>query len=312
MWKFKQGFVSVTRDDLEVAFVSIAEGKQRCERMPRCAAITFRSGPAAGQALWIYLKAEATVTEGDGAWASYVKQPAGLLDVHFDNELGRQLDVCWVDVGGRAAPSCYGAVRPWSSKSLSSFVGHYFVMKRLLWRSEFRRVCVPTATGVQPAGAVLHSDSWGGRAAVVAHSVSGAPFTVHNSHEQAVELCTGARWSTRLQHADVPPDIEVCHGVAPSSGSLTLRALRPGSVLVARALAGVVRIENGSRRYSSGRPPRPILPHPAANCLPTRPGPVTRPRSAVCTAAARWRANGRRLPPAGVGAPWALLSREVW
>ena len=265
-WLFKRGFIAVTKDDLEVTHLPLEDAKRRCEDLPGCAAITFQKEPDSGpgRALWIYMKADTTVTE-NGAWASYIKRPAGLLSVDFANRLGR-VDVCWVDAdGGRAAPSCYGSVPPQSSKSMSSFPGHYFVMKRHLWS----RALPANATHCK----------------------------VHNAHERAVELCSSARWTMRLQHTNVPVDLETCHGVAPANGSVKLWALPPDRALLARALAGVVRIEHGVRKYSSEVEHSP----PALRCLPRRSG--------ACVAEAAWRAHGGRLPPAGTGAPWALLNR---
>ena len=102
-WLFKRGFIAVTKDDLEVTHLTLEDGQRRCEDLPGCAAITFQKEPNSGQgrALWFYMKADTTVTE-NGAWASYIKRPAGLLSVDFANRLG-QVDACWVDAdGGRA------------------------------------------------------------------------------------------------------------------------------------------------------------------------------------------------------------------
>ena len=305
-WLFKRGFIAVTKDDLEVAHLTLEAGQRRCEDLPGCAAITFQKEPDSGpgRALWIYMKADTTVTE-NGAWASYIKRPAGLLKVEFANRLG-QVDVCWVDAdGGRAAPSCYGSVPPQSSKSMSSFPGHYFVMKRHLWsralpanaaqcarrlvadgRRRAKRAARPPLAA--PSSTPRHADP--------------TSLTVHNAHERAVELCSSARWTMRLQHTNVPVDLEVCHGVAPAFGSLKLWALPPDSALLARELAGVARIEQGVRKYSSEVERSP---HAARSCLPRR----QRAGSGACVAEAAWRADGGRLPPAGTGAPWALLNR---
>ena len=82
----------------------------------------------------VYFKPDTTVAENDKSWASFVKRPAGLMDVSFKNDLPFPLELCWIDMVGTASPACYGTVACCGgTKNMSSFAGHNFVLKRLVW-----------------------------------------------------------------------------------------------------------------------------------------------------------------------------------
>ena len=132
-WTVKGGFIPGTKDDVETGFMTVAAAKKRCEQLSKCVAITFHAKADVETEVHVYLKQDSTVSETDKAWTSMVKRPAGLMDVNFMNELAFPLELCWIDLVGSAPPICYGTVQPGSSKNLSSYAGHNFVLKRLVW-----------------------------------------------------------------------------------------------------------------------------------------------------------------------------------
>ena len=134
-WTTKLGFIPGTKTDVEVGFMTVEEGKRRCELIGECAAITFRDAPDVKGNVHVYLKADSTVSESDKTWTSMIKRPAGLMDVLFHNPLSIPLELCWVAIEGGAKPSCYGTVAAGSTKNLSSYDGHHFVLKRTAWSS---------------------------------------------------------------------------------------------------------------------------------------------------------------------------------
>lgn len=132
-WTVKGGFIPGTKDDVETGFMTVAAAKKRCEQLSKCVAITFHAKADVDTEVHVYLKQDSTVSETDKAWTSMVKRPAGLMDVIFMNELAFPLELCWIDLVGSVPPICYGTVQPGSSKNLSSYAGHNFVLKRLVW-----------------------------------------------------------------------------------------------------------------------------------------------------------------------------------
>ena len=127
----KLGFIPGTKPDVDTG-ADVEQAKRACEAR-QCLAFTFRDAPDVAGGVHVYLKADTTVAENDKSWSSFIKRPAGLMDVNFFNRLDFPLELCWIDMVGSAAPICYGTVQPGGSKNMSSFAGHNFVLKRMVW-----------------------------------------------------------------------------------------------------------------------------------------------------------------------------------
>ena len=69
-------------------------------RKARCLAFTFKAAPDVKEKIHVYFKQDTTVAENDKSWASFVKRPAGLMDVSFKNDLPFPLELCWIDMVG--------------------------------------------------------------------------------------------------------------------------------------------------------------------------------------------------------------------
>ena len=133
-YEMKLGFIPGTKPDVDTGFLTLDEAKLACEKKSACLAFTYRSAPETKERVHVYLKADSTVAESDKSWTSYVKRPAGLMDVTFANGLPFPLELCWIDMVGTAAPACYGTMACCGgTKNMSSFAGHNFVLKRLVW-----------------------------------------------------------------------------------------------------------------------------------------------------------------------------------
>ena len=212
----------------------------------------------------VYLKADSTVAESDKTWSSFVKRPAGLMDVNFVNELAFPLELCWIDLVGSASPVCYGTVQPSSSKNMSSFAGHTFVLKRLMW-SATAAAAAASSTGAasdeiqivprqrahewESASSLAHRDHPGASAGG-SGSASLPTLQARNRLSQPAEVCSAPRWAARLVHSTMPAGLETCHGVAAAGGTVTLSGVSEGSILLARQLVGVTTIAKGVGNYS--------------------------------------------------------------
>ena len=93
-YELKLGFIPGTKPDVDTGFMTVDEAKLACEKKAACLAFTFRAAAETKEKVHVYLKADSTVAESDKSWASYVKRPAGLMDVSFRNELPFPLELC--------------------------------------------------------------------------------------------------------------------------------------------------------------------------------------------------------------------------
>ncbi len=211
-WEEKPGFIAATTDDLDVVFVTLDDAKRRCAANHRCEAITHRidAVDSEGRAHF-YLKAGKSVAESDRSWASHIKRAAGLMDVVFTNPFPFPLELCWVDMTAAATPMCYGAAAARSERNLTSFAGHHFVSKRLVW----------TGTA-PPGGGPIEVD---GR---VRAQVWESPLRPDGAHGSAHGLNSSATATLRVHNALEHP-VEVRAAMVPLS--LTL------SFLISRGLA---------------------------------------------------------------------------
>ena len=76
-WDMKLGFIPGTKDDVWTGHVTLDEGKRKCVQDSRCTAITYRGKPDASGQLFVYLKADTTVSDSDKTWASYSQHGQG-------------------------------------------------------------------------------------------------------------------------------------------------------------------------------------------------------------------------------------------
>ena len=90
----KLGFIPGTKPDVDSGFMTVADAKKRCEQNGQCLAFTFREAPDVQGSVHVYFKQDTTVSESDKSWASFVKRPAGLMDVNFINQLAFPLELC--------------------------------------------------------------------------------------------------------------------------------------------------------------------------------------------------------------------------
>jgi len=264
-WDFKAGFIPGTKDDVEAGFMTIDAAKNRCAQLADCLAITFRAPADSVEPVYAYLKRDSTVAETDKTWSSLVKRPAGLMDVNYINQLAFPLELCWIDLIGTAAPVCYGTVQPGSSKNMTSFASHNFVLKRLVWSL----TAGSAALSVGGSEARLAAALGGGapresKVAITARQRAlewEAPLTRHaaappapdaaklppiklvNQLPQPAEVCSAPLWASRLLQSSMPAGLETCHGVAAAGGGLTVPALDADSLIFARQLVGVTTIQ---------------------------------------------------------------------
>ena len=283
-WDIKSGFVPGTKDDVETGFMTVEAAKKRCEQLAACLAITYRDKADVKTEVHVYLKQDSTVSETDKTWTSMVKRPAGLMDVNFINELAFPLELCWLDLIGSAAPVCYGTVQPGSSKNMTSYAGHNFVLKRLVWSLTASAAALASgamggavspqlARALASGGeqkiaitarqrahewesplALTSSSNGGSRGVLAAASASDttalAPLQLVNRLSQPAEVCSAPQWAARLLQASMPMGLETCHGVVSAGGSLTVEAIGADRVLLARQLVGVATIQKHVANYT--------------------------------------------------------------
>ena len=111
-YDMKPGFIPGTKDDVATGHMTLDEGKRRCTAEPKCTAITYHGKPDASGQVFVYLKADTSVAEADKTWTSYIKVPAGLMDISFSNPFEFPLELCWVDLTSRSAPICCAPHEP--------------------------------------------------------------------------------------------------------------------------------------------------------------------------------------------------------
>lgn len=269
-WDTKGGFIPGTKDDVETGWMTVDKAKDRCARLSECLAVTFRGAAEVTEPVFAYLKRDTTVAEADKTWTSMIKRPAGLMDVNFINQLAFPLELCWIDLVGTAAPICYGTVQPSSSKNMSSFAGHNFVLKRLVWSL----IATSAARGLAGAsgvgGAAEESRSGDGALPITARqraheweaplflSAASAsepsahplePVKLVNKLTQPAEVCSAPRWASRLLQASMPVGLETCHGVVAVGGTLSISGLSSDTILLARQLVGVTTIQKRVDNY---------------------------------------------------------------
>ena len=205
-WEEKSGFIAATTDDLEVVFVTLDEAKRKCAASHRCEAITHRvdAVDSDGRAHF-YLKAGKSVSESDRSWVSHIKRAAGLMDVVFTNPFPFPLELCWVDMAAAATPMCYGAAAARSDRNLTSFAGHHFVSKRLVW----------TDTASPPAGGGLVEVDGRMRA-----QIWESPLRLRDDGAHAQGLNASATRTLRVHNALEHP-VEVRAATIPLSHSLS-------------------------------------------------------------------------------------------
>ena len=117
-YEVKLGFIPGTKPDVDTGFMTVDQAKVACEKKSECLGFTMREAPDVKGSVHVYFKADTSVTESDKTWSSFVKRPAGLMDVTFSNNLTFPLELCWIDMVGTAAPVCYGTVHPGASKTM--------------------------------------------------------------------------------------------------------------------------------------------------------------------------------------------------
>jgi hypothetical protein len=253
-WEDKAGFIGATTADVESGHMTLVEAKRRCASSSRCEAITHRNAELKadpGGTAFFYLKAGKQVSESDRTWTSFVKKPVGLLDINFHNPFDFPLELCWVDITGAVAPVCYGSAAPRAARSLSSFDGHHFVAKRLVWSasaSDAARV-----TGALPISSRLSAQQWETPPRQLpsrADSGEAPAVRVRNTLALPVEVCSGTQHHTRLLYTSVPVGLEACHGVAAPAEELELRGVPASGTLLARQLVGVTRVRKAVLNYT--------------------------------------------------------------
>ena len=255
-YELKLGFIPGTKPDVGTGFMTVDEAKLACEKKADCRAFTFKAAPDIKEKVHIYMKEDSTVAETDKTWSSYIKRPAGLMDVEFRNDLAYTLELCWIDMIGSAAPACYGSVAGGGgTKNLSSFAGHNFVLKRLVWSLP---ASAATAKGTDAGGggatiaiaARQRGHEWeslatSGPADADAASTTAATttLTATNMLTQPAEVCSAPLWASRLLQGPMPAGLEACHGVVAAGGTLSLPSVPADHVLLARQLVGVATIQ---------------------------------------------------------------------
>ena len=265
-YETKLGFIPGTKPDVDTQFVTVEQAKLICERKAECLAFTFKAAPDVKEKIHVYFKQDTTVAENDKSWASFVKRPAGLMDVSFKNDLPFPLELCWIDMVGTASPACYGTVACCGgTKNMSSFAGHNFVLKRLVWSLPAAAAAGAATTASTDAAkakplviaARQRGHEWEGMGAVYGEANSSATsvpmskaLTALNTLSQPAEVCSAPRWASRLLQGQMPSGIESCHGVAASGGTLEVPSLPLDSILLARQLVGVVAIAKRVEEYS--------------------------------------------------------------
>ena len=127
------------------------------------------------------------------------------MDVNFFNPFTFPLEMCWVALEGGVAPVCYGSAAPQATKNMSSYAGHHFVSKRLIWTATQggakQRVAGESAaeprssSGLLSINSRLEAYSWDHR--WFQPSAEGAPpparLRVRNPLPFPVEVCTGVQ-----------------------------------------------------------------------------------------------------------------------
>ena len=132
-WEEVDGYIPATDNDIHTGHLTLDEAKLHCDQLSGCVAITYRATPDAAGRVWAYLKGGKTVHGSDKRWKSLIKQPAGLMRIRIHNPFEFAVEVCWVDSSARVPPICYGTASAHSRLNLSSYEGHHFVSKRLVW-----------------------------------------------------------------------------------------------------------------------------------------------------------------------------------
>uniref|UniRef100_A0A7S4B8A8 C-type lectin domain-containing protein n=1 Tax=Chrysotila carterae TaxID=13221 RepID=A0A7S4B8A8_CHRCT len=261
-WNVKQGFIPGTKADVDTGFMTLQQAKDMCAARGDCLAITYRGAIDDVGPMHVYLKGDTTVAESDKSWTSLIKRPAGLMDVNMYNPFSFPLELCWVELSGGVAPICYGAAAPKSTKNLSSFAGHHFVSKRLVWSASIGGSGGEEALRVREELRGYEWDHPYSRpvAARRAAHADAAPrkLTVRNELAHPVEVCSGAQHHSRLVHATVPAGLESCHGIASANASLALSVAHSDATVVARQLVGVTQIVKGVMNYTLQL--QPLLP----------------------------------------------------
>ena len=284
----KSGFIPGTKPDVDNKFLTVEAAKKHCEKNPDCLAFTIHGPATTKEAVWVYFKGDVTVAEADKSWSSFIKRPAGLMDVQFSNRLDFALELCWVDMVGSAQPICYGTVAPGAWRNMTSFAGHNFVLKRLVWSVSASAAAPPvvpldgglaagssddsTLAGAGTAVAQVEiatrqrAHEWDTRGVPLASSMrapgkdgangGAAPLlpAIHlvNRLSQPAEVCSVPQWASRLLQGSLPAGLETCHGVAAAAGGTLEVAegrIAKQDVLFARQLVGVATIAKGVSVY---------------------------------------------------------------
>ena len=278
-WEVKGGFIPGTKDDVEVGWMTVEKAKDRCAQLSECLAITYRGARDLETEAHIYLKRDSTVAENDKTWTSMVKRPAGLMDVNFINNLTFPLELCWIDMIGTASPVCYGTVQAGTSKNMTSFATHNFVLKRLVWSLTAAAAASTSVDGgALPITARQRAHEWEAPLfplEAASQAADSTPtldsFEVVNRLSQPAEICSAPRWASRLLQSSMPAGLETCHGVAPVGGKLMLKGISRDAVLLARqvrVLARPCRCCEGQMcsRVSGARARAPVAQMPRCLC----------------------------------------------
>ena len=254
-WDMKLGFIPGTKDDVWTGHVTLEAGKLKCVEDARCTAITYRGRPDAAGQLFVYLKADTTVSESDKTWVSYVKVPAGLMDVSFSNPFDFPLELCWVDLTAAVAPVCYGSVAPMGEHNMSSFASHNFITKRLAWTASAAAVAADAADAAD-------APSEEARAVIVSKHMSGhewetpAPMRAVAAAGGAVNAeasSADAASSTSVAAAAVTSAAAAASSEAPLLGSVPLRNALDSPVEICSGPRWATRLQYGTAAWSKGR-----------------------------------------------------------
>ena len=209
----------------------------------------------------LHLKPEATVSESDKSWTTLIKIPAGLMDVQWHNGVSDPIELCWFDAAGAVDPICYGTITPGAVYKLSTYEGHHFVAKRLVWAATAGDVSTKPAHELEGVKSILTANVsellsagswdtpwWGDLPAK--RSLTPLRMVLHNPLNFPVEICTGPKELSRLLFSTVPASHQNCLGLVEAGGTLELPSINEGDTLLARRLVNVLKVVEDVEYYS--------------------------------------------------------------